>query len=82
LLTVIVRTTSAAGSYKALPDCDAVTVQEPAETVVIVAPLAPPDVHAPDAMNVTGFPEAPPVALTVNGGSPYVRSAGAANPMV
>ena len=55
---------------RSLPACDAVMAQEPAETIVIVAPLSPPDVHAPDAVNVTGFPEAPPVALTVNGGSP------------
>ena len=45
-------------------------VQVPAPTRVTVSP---PTVHT-DAvveLNVTGLPEAPPVAATVNGASPY-----------
>ena len=47
-----------------LPACDAVMVHDPGERIVIVAPLGPLALHAPDAANVTGFPDAPPVALT------------------
>jgi hypothetical protein len=53
-----------------LPACDAVTLHKPGARSVIVAPLSPSDVQAPDAAKVTGFPEAPPVATTVNAGSP------------
>src|SRR5581483_9468730 len=65
-----------------LPACDAVTVHEPAEAIVIVAPLSPPEVQVPDAVNVTALPDAPPLAVTVNGASPYTASAGCAKVMV
>jgi hypothetical protein len=48
----------------------AVTVQLPAPVRVIVVPLDPVAVQGPDAVNVTGDPEAPPVAETVKGASP------------
>ena len=54
----------------ALPACDALMVHAPAAMTVIVAPLKPLELHAPDAVNVTGLPDAPPVAATVNGASP------------
>ncbi len=53
-----------------LPACDAVTPHEPAVTIAIVAPSTPPEVHAPDAANVTGLPDGPPAAPTANGASP------------
>jgi hypothetical protein len=53
-----------------LPACDAVMAHKPGERIVIVAPLSPPDAQAPDAAKVTGFPEAPPVAMTMNAASP------------
>jgi hypothetical protein len=65
-----VRMTSAAALSMALPACDAVIVHAPGERIVIVAPLNPLELHAPDAVNVTGLPDAPPVARTVNGASP------------
>src|SRR5512140_39426 len=54
------------------PSCDAVTVQLPAAVMVMVLPFVPLDVQLPVAANVTGLVEPPPVALTVNGASPYV----------
>src|SRR5229473_4995785 len=49
--------------------------------MVTVLPLVPPDVQTPAglAVKVTGFPEAPPVALTVKGASPYVLLPSAPN---
>ena len=53
-----------------MPVWFAVTVQVPAAPVnVIVDPLVPPLLQTPLAVNVTGLPEPPPVALTVKGGS-------------
>ena len=65
--------TGAAGAYVASPAWFACTVQVPAPTIVIVEPFTPPDVHTPAGdvtVNVTGFPEPPPVAATVTGASP------------
>ncbi len=59
-------------------------MQLPAPVIVIVAPFVPPLVHwsvAPTE-KVTGFPEAPPVALTVNAGSPNVLFGSALNVIV
>ena len=59
-------------------------MHEPAARMVIVAPLVPPLLHTPGVVveNVTGFPEAPPVAATTNGVSPYVLFASAPKLMV
>ena len=59
-------------------------MQLPAPVIAIVAPFVLPLVQLSVAPteNVTGFPEAPPVALTVNGASPNVLFANAANEIV
>jgi hypothetical protein len=62
-----------------LPACEAVTVHEPAPVIVIVDPFVPELEQLPVAANVTAFPEAPPVAETVNGASPNVLAGRAAN---
>src|SRR5437867_684377 len=52
--------------------------------MVMVLPLGLPEVQTPAglAVKVIGFPETPPVALTVNGASPYVLMESAAKLMV
>src|SRR5690242_4240523 len=62
--------------------CDAVMPHAPAPVIVMSEPFTPPDVHEPDATNVTGFPDFPPVALTVNGASPNVLVDGGVNAIV
>lgn len=66
------RATSAAAEKLALPAWDAVTIQLPAPTILIVAPFVPPAAQTPagPAIKVIGLPEAPPVMVIVNGGSP------------
>ena len=49
---------------------------------VMVDPLVPLCVHTPEAVNVTGLPEPPPVADTVNGASVVNLFASAPNEMV
>ena len=51
---------------------DAVIEHVPAATIVAVLPFTPVVVQMPGVLeaNVTGFPEPPPLALTVNAGSP------------
>jgi hypothetical protein len=50
--------------------------------IVIVDPFVPELVQLPDAPNVTGFPEAPPVAETVNGAAPNVSPGSEPNAIV
>jgi hypothetical protein len=57
-------------------------VHEPAPVIVIVDPFVPELEQLPVAANVTGFPEAPPLAETVNGASPNVLPGRAANAIV
>ena len=49
-------------------------VQAPAATIVTVLPLVPEVVQISKVwlLNVTGFPDAPPVAFTTKAASPYV----------
>src|SRR5438093_9273155 len=72
------RGTSGAGSYIALPDCDAVIVQVPAATSVTVVSDT---VQPPVALKLTGRPD-DAVALTVNGGSVDVLSGRGSNVIV
>ncbi|MNX46246.1 hypothetical protein D3C86_767840 [compost metagenome] len=61
----------------ALPDCEAVILAVPTPTMVTILP----ETVATDGLElvkITGFPEAPPVALSVNAASPNVLSGKAA----
>ncbi len=62
-----------------LPACEAVTVQLPAPVMLT---LLPETVQLPTAAKVTGSPEAPPVALTLNAASPNVLLSNASNVIV
>ena len=72
LATMKLRVTVGAAPYDAFPAWSALTEQVPEPWIVIVDPLVPLAVQtaAGAAVNVTGLPDAPPVALTVNGASP------------
>ena len=70
--------------FKPLSEADASKLERIAiacfvsgELIVIVLPFVPPLVQlsAAPTVNVTGLPEAPPVAITSKGASPYVLSA-------
>src|SRR5688500_6001349 len=52
------------------------TVHSPTPAIVIVLPLMLQTLGGP-AVKVTGWPEPPPVALTVNGSAPYALFASA-----
>jgi hypothetical protein len=75
------RVTAGAGSKSALPAWLATIVHVPTPTRVRVVPLVPVAVHTPGVveLKVTGLPEAPPVAESVNGPSPNMRSGSGAN---
>src|SRR6185437_8806025 len=45
----------------------------------VIVSIVPETAHSPEAVNVTGLPEAPPVAESVSGESPYVWSPIGAN---
>ena len=64
-----------------MPAWLAAIVQFPAVRIVTVAPLVPDEEHTVGVSekNVTGLPEPPPLAETVNGGSPSVLVAREAN---
>ena len=68
------RGTSGAGFQFELPACEAVITTTPAPMMVMVVPLAPVQVAmaSSELVNVTGLPELPPVAETVNDASPNV----------
>ena len=67
-LIVNVCDTEGAAAYVSLPSWFAVTVQLPALAIVSVFDSS--SAQLPDAVNVTGLPEPPPVAETANGVSP------------
>jgi hypothetical protein len=67
---VNVTDTGVAAMYRPLPFWYARTVQLPALVNVILLPFVPVAVQLPDVWNVTGLPDAPPLALAVNGASP------------